>query len=1171
MKSFNWLHLTDLHFGLQGQDSLWPNVREVFWNDLEKLHEKSGPWDAVLFTGDLVQSGSEAEFNELEVKVLGPLWDRLTQLGSKDPVLLAVPGNHDLVRPDGKKPKAALRLMLQKTGFAEVADEFWSDPSCEYREIISTAFANYNSWAGKNGRNKGLTIKPGILPGDFAATLNIETTQGSPLKIGLAGINTTFLQLTNGDYRKRLAFDHKQLHQACGEDLPAWAKAHDTSIFMTHQGPDWFDETSAKEAYREVNPAGRFAVHLFGHMHENILRSNSIGGGRIVRQWQGNSLFGLEKFGEPPQAVRRHGYGAGRIEFDGEGATIRHWPRRAIKDVNGWRFDPDHDSCVLIEGDSCTAPERLPKATDNLSTTKSLGNTSKLQNISLTSSSASGVEPTWLAQRADLRDYCLAICKAHSHIRFVEIPLQKDLSPVQLDLLYVEPRLSVQEIHPDAPVFRWPETSEAVDALSNHRTLVVLGDPGSGKSMLISCLAWQLCRPEPANKNPWVREFGGCLPIPMILRELRLKADVTWEGLVDAFLEHHIGKLLPSRAFLDGFFQSGKAIILLDGLDEIGNLTIRRKLRDAIHSGMAVFQGCRWVLTSRIIGYDTVPFHIRQDEVPMHSAVKGELVAAKSGIKTLRSKVANVLFLAPFSDEQIEGFANNWYSQHEPDSNVVRQNAKDFVTAIAENHGTRRLARIPYLLTLMALIHHKNARLPHGRTELYERIATAYLEQIDLRRHLDQLPYSLPQKRRWLAEIAYRMQLQRSKAPDERQTSQILATEAAVKRWLRNAMKASSAQGTKEEVEALLDYFAKRSGLLLPRGEGMFAFMHLSLQEYFAACFIEPRLTASRFSSQQLAPEPTDSELHSWANHEAWREAFVLLFEMVSQKSVAETEGFLSHLFESRLEKDASLKENTAAGMLAEISTDPFVFLQAETRRKCVQSCWRWILRRKRPADNRRPFEPFPNLVVRALLRGTDGDLLKSWRSGLITKQELKAVEVLDLSGCGNLNDLSPLASLPNLRTLILRDSAGVKDLSPIAKLRKLETVNLDGCGVASLIPILCELKHIKSLVLGEEVDLNLLGKFSLLQELHLHYANAHETDLSALAELEKLRLICVPTRGDDVRVSDELRKNLASIKSSGLRRVLSEDADGSRFRRAANARRQNIRPNGNRELRKMF
>src|SRR4051812_1845924 len=110
MRSFNWLHFTDLHFGVPGQASLWPNVREVFWNDLAVLHEKSGPWDAVLFTGDLVQSGSEAEFRSLEDKVLGPLWDYLGTLGTKDPVLLTVPGNHDLARPALEKPKPALRL-----------------------------------------------------------------------------------------------------------------------------------------------------------------------------------------------------------------------------------------------------------------------------------------------------------------------------------------------------------------------------------------------------------------------------------------------------------------------------------------------------------------------------------------------------------------------------------------------------------------------------------------------------------------------------------------------------------------------------------------------------------------------------------------------------------------------------------------------------------------------------------------------------------------------------------------------------------------------------------------------------------------------------------------------------------------------------------------------------
>ena len=366
MKSFNWLHLTDLHFGLHGQASLWPNVREVFWNDLETLHAKSGPWDAVLFTGDLVQSGSEAEFTELEEKVLGPLWAHLAKIGTKDPVLLTVPGNHDLARPESEKPKPALRLLLEKGEFGRIAEEFWSDPSCEYREIVSAAFANYQVWSAKNNRTKGVTLTPGRLPGDFVASINVQKQDGEPLKIGIAGINTTFLQLAKGDYTRQLVIDPRQLHQACGGDLPAWTKAHDACILMTHQGPAWLDPKSATEAYTEINPAGRFAVHLFGHMHETIMRSIATGGGKIVRQWQGNSLFGLEKFGEPPITDRRHGYGAGRIELNNGEATIRHWPRRAINDAaNGWRFIPDNDSCVLVEGDSCTNPESLENKTSN--------------------------------------------------------------------------------------------------------------------------------------------------------------------------------------------------------------------------------------------------------------------------------------------------------------------------------------------------------------------------------------------------------------------------------------------------------------------------------------------------------------------------------------------------------------------------------------------------------------------------------------------------------------------------------------------------------------------------------------------------------------------------------------------------------------------------------------
>src|ERR1700731_1644156 len=97
MKSFRWLHLTDLHCGMPEQKALWPNLETEFFADLARLHDRCGPWDVIFFTGDLVQSGQKLEFERLS-KVLGRLYGKLGDLGSK-PVLLTVPGNHDLVRP----------------------------------------------------------------------------------------------------------------------------------------------------------------------------------------------------------------------------------------------------------------------------------------------------------------------------------------------------------------------------------------------------------------------------------------------------------------------------------------------------------------------------------------------------------------------------------------------------------------------------------------------------------------------------------------------------------------------------------------------------------------------------------------------------------------------------------------------------------------------------------------------------------------------------------------------------------------------------------------------------------------------------------------------------------------------------------------------------------------
>jgi len=348
MSHFNWLHITDLHYGQPDQEYLWSNVREAFFEDLRKLHERTGPWNAVFFTGDLVFSGEQTEYDKLESEVLTRIWDELRQLGSGDAILLAVPGNHDLIRPNNNsQPDAALRQLLRDGGFDEIAKEFWKEPNGEYSSVVQNAFQTYKRWWNKALYRNVETLVDGILPGDFAATLLLPDK-----RIGVLGLNSTFLQLAPGNFQGRLVLDPRQVFAVC-PDVGDWAEKHDACILLTHQGPAWLTN-AARDDFREINPAGRFAVHLYGHMHENLLTASSEGGGPISVAWQSASLFGMEKFGEPPTIIRQHGYAVGRLTFSPDQTTVRCWPRIAIRDSSGWRCHADH-ARARLENDEGTA------------------------------------------------------------------------------------------------------------------------------------------------------------------------------------------------------------------------------------------------------------------------------------------------------------------------------------------------------------------------------------------------------------------------------------------------------------------------------------------------------------------------------------------------------------------------------------------------------------------------------------------------------------------------------------------------------------------------------------------------------------------------------------------------------------------------------------------------
>jgi hypothetical protein len=197
-------------------------------------------------------------------------------------------------------------------------------------------------------------VKTGALPGDFSVTL-----ESGGRRIGIVGLNTTFLQLAGGDYEGRLVWDARQLHAVCDGGVDTWSKQHDVCLLLTHQGPNWLTPEAQEQGESEIAPAGRFAIHLFGHQHETKITYIRRGGSRhAARLCQGCSVFGMEKFGDPPKIERAHGYAAGRIELGESEANLRLWPRIATKKTGPWRFISDADHAEL-EDDQGTPPEPI--------------------------------------------------------------------------------------------------------------------------------------------------------------------------------------------------------------------------------------------------------------------------------------------------------------------------------------------------------------------------------------------------------------------------------------------------------------------------------------------------------------------------------------------------------------------------------------------------------------------------------------------------------------------------------------------------------------------------------------------------------------------------------------------------------------------------------------------
>jgi formylglycine-generating enzyme required for sulfatase activity len=398
-----------------------------------------------------------------------------------------------------------------------------------------------------------------------------------------------------------------------------------------------------------------------------------------------------------------------------------------------------------------------------------------------------------------------------------------------------------------------PRQIPALEQLNKHGRLVLLGDPGSGKSAFVNfvalCLAGELLGKPEANietliaplpvddeekekdkkpqPQPWHQ--GNLFPVVVILRDLAARGlPPAGQPANASHLKNFVIQEVEGLG-LDGYGEqlwadfTQKGLLLLDGLDEVPSADERRvQIKQMVQSVAQTYGKVRILVTSRTYAYQ------KQD---------------------WRLEGFQEALLAPFGWGQIRSFVRKWYTYVglaqglKPEDSQGR--AVILNDTIRKNERLLDFAKRPLLLTLMASLHAwRGGTLPDDRQKLYEQSVELLLDWwqqqkkgvdkagkpvIDQPKINELLGVSLGQVRRVLNRLAYEAH-SRQVMGEEETTADI-----PEKELLNELQEISQKPLLRQDLEECV---RERTGLLIPRGGGVYAFPHRTFQEYLAACHL---------------------------------------------------------------------------------------------------------------------------------------------------------------------------------------------------------------------------------------------------------------------------------------------------------------------------------------------
>ncbi|MEA5469913.1 NACHT domain-containing protein [Spirulina sp. 06S082] len=370
-----------------------------------------------------------------------------------------------------------------------------------------------------------------------------------------------------------------------------------------------------------------------------------------------------------------------------------------------------------------------------------------------------------------------------------------------------------------------------MEAVERHNKLLALGKPGAGKTTFLKHLAIQ------CNGGKFQSDR-----VPIFVT-LRYFADQNYPSLF-AYLQEKLENCQIKEQELLEVLKQGKALILLDGLDEV-NKENSDRVNNKIREFYTTFEKNWYVMTCRI--------------------------AAQEYMFELFTEVE----VADFKQAQIEEFSHKWFQTRVPEK--ATKLIQEFKEKLAGEQATWELASSPLLLTLLCLVFEELRDFPKHRSALYKEGLELLLKKWDSKRGIKRDPIykdlSTQQREDLLSNIALTTFEQGKNFFAQREVEQYIVD------YIRSLPDAQTdPKELQLDSEAVLKSIEAQHGILVERFKHIYSFSHLTFHEYFTAQAIVN-------SSNPKEMEEGFMKLLTKISDRQWREVFLLTVEMLRDSS----------------------------------------------------------------------------------------------------------------------------------------------------------------------------------------------------------------------------------------------------------------------------------------------